>query len=438
MLAFSLAAMFLTFYGAVTYALILIFDAFFIPPMTAPLWGLLVMLVQALIFPELLFSIIRPALSKEEAPERAQVEGAKTLLLKTECPVIFTISGLFTGARIVVSQKLTELLSEEEMDWLLRREAERAKSGMNLVFMSAGLIPFVLKNLSDLIRKLGARNRAFGGSESVMSFGGMLGLAAKFLYMFLHIASRECTSRLDGEGGEVLASTLGKVCRPGLYQDKGMRNLAESIDFLCFSSPSDDMGEDASYMDTVWSSRYLMFRSHVPPAVRAGAVRGTRDRSGLMLCAVEATLAYSAFLTFALMTFGVNTGAPLIIAAASMTAIHLAQRPLTGKRVSSAEGMAISPLAGRRFAASGELGYRDGYTLGGIPMRFHEPAPVTLPDPGKSDAQVTGWIRRSDVTYIEVSSVTINGRQAYRSSHWLWYMAADFALLIAGLILVTS
>ncbi|MCQ2736514.1 MAG: hypothetical protein MJ234_04845 [bacterium] len=440
MALFAVISSFLIFFGITSYVLIVLSDIFQIPVCYAPFTALALMLLQAIFFPRVILSIIKKAVSNGFQGSDANYKNIRLMTLKSRMPIMFSLQGIFFKNTIVASERLSEILSEDEIEWLMRRESARAASGANLLFMSSGLVPFVLHHLSALIRKLGESNRAFGGSESILSFGGMMRLVAKGAYLLMYLPSRELSIFFDRKEGVMPKGLIDKVCAPRENDDKNMLSFWESVSYLSFSAPKDSTAERTAHFKTVWQSRYLMFRPVMPPLFRqseAGIQRS--DRSSIRQMTAEAAAGFLIFISFTLMTVGINAGIPLSMLSILLIAIHLTQRPLTGKKTNSSEGMHISPTEGRMFAGSGRLSYdsEKGYCISGIPLYFYELSPVALPSKAEQEeVQVSGWIRKSDRTFIEVSALYIGGRQAYRSDRAFWFIAADIMLLIGGILML--
>ncbi len=449
MYVISSISVFLIFYLIYAYIIIVIENLLLYPLYPAFIISFVLMILQYFVFPHILLKLIKPALNDKEIPKQLEIftenNKDKCYIWETKRPVIFHIPMPFSKNILIVGRGLIDLLTDKELELLVKREKKRASLSLNNIFFTVGGIPFLMRHICKLIKKLGSRGSDYGSAKSVMSFAGGFHIFIKFLYMIIYIVSRETDKICDTsfESKDDLRNILKKYNefppKEGTSED---RALIRSIDFLCFADPVPQNEGIEECLKTKWKNWYILFKAHEPILSRTKQIYNkveNNDDKAYYICIL---VTISILISILIMKLGMNSGIFILLSAILLFILHFIQRPLFSKKQPEIEKLQYSPISGHQIAIMGTLkkiGF-DKYIFKSQEMEyrlyFYELSPVELKESEENKAIVAGWLKKSDKTYIEVMAIRNDGKQIYSSNHHLVYFIIDFVLLLLGILML--
>ncbi len=406
------------------------------------------MIAQYVFFPKILLSIINSAVSKASFDESCDFvpEGIEILTWKTALPAVFSVPSLFAPRFVIITEGLSSNLDSKFLSYVLKREYFKARSLGSFILMSVSCLPFVIRHISILITKLGARNKFYGGAGSVLSFGRGLSLFASALYLPLYIVSKIMDAQAEASVRDEAGLKAVLDVHKELFSkphDMESEIFLDSIDFLCFASKKDFEMLNEGCLDSLWRSWFLLFRPHMPYFARIHGLKQSLDRQDLKEYVLAIFIAVSAFCIFIFASFGVNFGILMIGFAICLFALHFLQRPFFSKKQPILEILPVSPIKGYQIAARGKIlligpnEYIFEFGAAKLPLYFYELTFVELEEQ-ESEAYVEGWLKKGDRTYLELMTIKINGKKIYSSPHPFFYLVADAVVLIIGILMTAA
>jgi Zn-dependent protease with chaperone function len=275
------------------YGGILIADYFKLPSVAAFAFPILLFILQYISFPLILDRVFTESgertieidfplfasLLKERAA-RSLKKGPRLGIHPSSFPFTCTYGHCPEKSRIILSQGLLDLLSDEEKYMVLLHEFHHARSGDFLVFMCTGLIPYLLYNASRFTLFMGVGMATMKGTRSLSSFGLMLWWIKNLLYTLLYFASRGREAEADrfatGKPGVEdawfsLLEKTGKAQESSLEITINTERMAFALNFLSLADPFpgyyDKLSRDIenkpeSATSCLWSSYFEIFSSH--------------------------------------------------------------------------------------------------------------------------------------------------------------------------------
>lgn len=426
-------------------------------------------LIQYILFPPVLDRAFRGEALPEETPVLRRLSESfrfkKSVLWETAYPVLYIYGHSGKTLRLIVSRGFLERFGEDRQQCIAAWETERIRAGHFVFFMASGLLPYAFYRAAKAILLLSSCYQGLGSSNSIASFGQGLKYIADINYRILYLASRAATEKLDGEffsrgDGGKMARILEETAALKVQEnDENALHQILALDFLHFS----DTGRYFRYSAATeinetrgsqWEN-YLDL-SYAQPSLskRTDTLQGTGKKTAAKKTADfwwAVSVPALASLCIFLPLVHLNPAIPLILLGLCILMNGSRTRPWKKLETPSlrqlTEETPLSPGKGHPIALSGKLrralpvgSFRDTAVLEAgeyrFPIVFATFNRPVISEDGQ-EAELAGWLRKSDLTYIEAAAIQDKNGMLYNANPTLLLRLAGIFAILFGMFMLT-
>ena len=144
-------------------------------------------------------------------------QNVNIIIFRESHPLILSYSGLMGGKRLVVSTGLAKILKPEELDIMVKREAQLLQKPDITIFSIASFLPFLILTVSNWMVETAKELRKHRGTGASYLAGAILFYVYRISEFFLLFISRARQKAADemikGDEREIYANALEKTAR---------------------------------------------------------------------------------------------------------------------------------------------------------------------------------------------------------------------------------